>query len=425
MRAAGLLTELALSPLEAADTAPSRRGDLRAARSPTPDARLLHATTGGFPLYVVEAARATADLGPRAAAGRRPHRGAAQPPRPGDAGGPGGRRPGGRGRPELHPRPAHRGERPGRRRRWCEAVDELWRRRIIREFRDGYDFSHDLLRDTAYAQVSPPKRWLLHRRIAQGLELLHADDTDARLGPARRAVRPRRAAGAGGGLLPAGGRRRGGQVRPRRGDPAAPARRWRSCATLPAGRDRDGSELGVLEAMAAPLNARYGYSSPELQQTLERSVALAERSAARTRCSTGLVGLWASQFVQGRHRRRRTGRPPRAGPRRARLRAERRRRTSPSAGRPSAWACRPRRCATSSSPPSWRAVPLAERRHPARRARHGLGGARPLAARPRRRGPAELPEAIALARAIDHPYSLAVALAYGAITHQMRATCPS
>ena len=38
------------------------------------------------------------------------------------------------------------------------AVDELWRRRILREFGDGYDFSHDLLRDTAYAQVSAPKR---------------------------------------------------------------------------------------------------------------------------------------------------------------------------------------------------------------------------------------------------------------------------
>ena len=54
------------------------------------------------------------------------------------------------------------------------AVDELWRRRILHEFRDGYDFSHDLLRETAYAEVSPPKRWLLHRRVAQGLELLLA-----------------------------------------------------------------------------------------------------------------------------------------------------------------------------------------------------------------------------------------------------------
>ena len=44
---------------------------------------------------------------------------------------------------------------------------------------EGYDFSHDLLRDAAYAQVSRPRRWLLHRRVAQGLELLHADDIAA------------------------------------------------------------------------------------------------------------------------------------------------------------------------------------------------------------------------------------------------------
>ena len=60
-----------------------------------------------------------------------------------------------------------------------QAVDELWRRRIMQELGDGYDFSHDMLREAAYAQVSPPKRWLLHRRVAQGLELLHADDTNA------------------------------------------------------------------------------------------------------------------------------------------------------------------------------------------------------------------------------------------------------
>ena len=59
------------------------------------------------------------------------------------------------------------------------AVDELWRSRILREVGGGYDFSHDLLRDAAYAHVSPPRRWLLHRRVAQGLELLHADDPDS------------------------------------------------------------------------------------------------------------------------------------------------------------------------------------------------------------------------------------------------------
>ena len=51
--------------------------------------------------------------------------------------------------------------------------------RIMREYRDGYDFSHDLLRETAYTLVSPPKRWLLHRRVAQALELLHPGDEAA------------------------------------------------------------------------------------------------------------------------------------------------------------------------------------------------------------------------------------------------------
>ena len=62
MRATGLMTELSLSPLEAADTA-----RLAAAISGRPmladDVNLLQATTGGFPLYVIEAIRGSVDPG--------------------------------------------------------------------------------------------------------------------------------------------------------------------------------------------------------------------------------------------------------------------------------------------------------------------------------------------------------------------------
>ena len=62
MRATGLLTELSLSPLEAADTA--RLAEVISGRPlPGDDANLLHATTGGFPLYVIEAVRGRADSG--------------------------------------------------------------------------------------------------------------------------------------------------------------------------------------------------------------------------------------------------------------------------------------------------------------------------------------------------------------------------
>ena len=161
------------------------------------------------------------------------------------------------------------------------AVDELWRRRILREFRDGYDFSHDLLRDTAYAGVSPPKRWLLHRRVAQALELLHTDDADsvsaqlagqyARGGrPGRAVAYYRRAA-----ELAAGMFAHAEAIRLHQ-EALSIIRR------LPEGRDRDTRELEVLEAMAAPLNARYGYSSRELQRTLERSIAAARHCPGPT-----------------------------------------------------------------------------------------------------------------------------------------------
>ena len=176
MRATGLLTELSLSPLEFADTA-----RLAAAICGRPlqeaDTSLLQATTGGFPLYVIEAVRSSVDLGsPALPAG------------------------------DLTAVLRDRLEQATAAAREVTglaaavgtnftldllteasdldadtvvgAVDELWRRRILHEFGDGYDFSHDLLRETAYVQVSPPKRWLLHRRIAKTLELLHANNMD-------------------------------------------------------------------------------------------------------------------------------------------------------------------------------------------------------------------------------------------------------
>ncbi len=380
MRATGVLTELDLSPFEAADTA--RLAEAIAGQPlPEADVLLLQGTTGGFPLYVVEAVRATAD-----------HGGASRPP--GD----------------LTAVLRNRLEQATVAAREVAglaaavgtdftldlvteasdldadivvgAVDELWRRRILREFRDGYDFSHDLLRDTAYEQVSPPKRWLLHRRIAQSLELLHADDTDAvsaqlaeqyaRGGrPGRAVAYYQRAANVAAGMF-------AHAEAIRLGKEALSIVRG-----LPDGRDRDRQELAVLEAMAAPLNARYGYSSPDLQEALERSIDLAE-SLGRRDSTAHRPGRAVDVAIRpGPHRRRLPGGRPRAGPGRSRLRAERpgslrRRRVGPQPRQARGGAASPR-----ARRPDVQWCRVAERRHPARRARHGLGRARSLAAGPR------------------------------------------
>jgi tetratricopeptide (TPR) repeat protein len=62
-------------------------------------------------------------------------------------------------------------------------LDELWQRRIVREQDAGaaetYDFSHDKLREQAYASLSPAHRHLLHRHVAEALEEVYAKDLDA------------------------------------------------------------------------------------------------------------------------------------------------------------------------------------------------------------------------------------------------------
>ena len=56
-------------------------------------------------------------------------------------------------------------------------LDELWRRRIVREHgADAYDFSHDKLREAAYRGMSIVHRRLLHSHIAKALETLHANE---------------------------------------------------------------------------------------------------------------------------------------------------------------------------------------------------------------------------------------------------------
>lgn len=54
-------------------------------------------------------------------------------------------------------------------------LDELWRRRIIREHGGTeYDFSYDKIREVAYGELSQTRRQWLHRRVAQTLEAYHA-----------------------------------------------------------------------------------------------------------------------------------------------------------------------------------------------------------------------------------------------------------
>src|SRR6185436_78388 len=184
LRAASQLAEIALEPLDAAETAElaaqvgDRVFDVDAATR-------LYRETEGNPLFVVETVRAES--------GGEPPRGVPEP-----------------GIPGLPPRALaviagrlaqlsdHTRETAaaaavigrafdlevlvrlvGDEDAVARALDELWRKRIVREQGpNAYDFTHDKLRDVAYSETSAPKRRLLHRRVAEFLIAAHAKDLD-------------------------------------------------------------------------------------------------------------------------------------------------------------------------------------------------------------------------------------------------------
>jgi DNA-binding SARP family transcriptional activator len=181
------------------------------------------------------------------------------------------------------------------------ALDELWQRAMIREqpgLGGHYDFSHDRLREGAYSGLSPARRRLLHRRVAQALELRHAPDLTS---VAAQLAAHHEQAGqhekAAGFYVRAAERANGlsaSQEATRQGGKAL-----RLLESLPPGPTRDRAELSAHNAMAAALCALKGFTPPELESTLNRALQLSESLGDETEIIRSLWGLFALQVVRG------------------------------------------------------------------------------------------------------------------------------
>jgi DNA-binding SARP family transcriptional activator/tetratricopeptide (TPR) repeat protein len=417
LRAARLLDEIALDPLGESTTAELSEA-LTGRRLTAEESGLLHATTGGFPLYVIEAARVSGGaVGSGDGADR--------------LGGVLRRRIGQTS--ENAQRTAGLAAALGRDFTLdlltdasdldvdtvAHAVDELWHAKIVRELGSGYDFSHDLLRDAAYDLVSPPRRWLLHRRLAQALELSAAGKREevAMLLAEQyeRGGRPDRA------LEHYEHAARVAAARFAAHDAVRLHRKVLGIVTAEApGRQRDQRELACLLGMAAPVNASQGYGSPEFREVFERAAELAERLGSGRHLVSALIGLWTSRFVQGDvvDSLRVSSRALSVSEADDVLLGEAHFAYAGSAvslGRPAEALvhfdlahdrCRGAESLAVGTMPEVHALAWAAHAH------WLLGEVDRAAER--------ADEAIDRARALAHPYSLAVALAYAAITHQMR-----
>ncbi len=155
-------------------------------------------------------------------------------------------------------------------------VDELWRRRIIRDQGLTYDFSHDKLRTVALEMVSPAHRRQLHRDVAAAIAVELHNDIDAaapqlaahydQAGMVEPAIDAYRMAGARAVAVSA------------LDEAVTMFRRSLSLlAEVPTSPGRDALELDIRIALGSPLVALEGYGSKGAHQLYERALSLCRK----------------------------------------------------------------------------------------------------------------------------------------------------
>jgi DNA-binding SARP family transcriptional activator len=178
------------------------------------------------------------------------------------------------------------------------ALDELWQRRIVRERSPAtYDFTHDKLREVAYSETSAPQRQLWHRRIARTLEALHTDDLDPVSGQIATHYEH------GGSLeraLPY--YHRAALVAQSVFAHEEAIHLLTHCLALlehkPGGAARDKEELGLLLEMAPLYRIMRGWTAPELEHVVKRTLALADTIGGDAQRAVALYGLASLLVVQ-------------------------------------------------------------------------------------------------------------------------------
>ncbi|NJN81980.1 MAG: hypothetical protein HC802_06625 [Caldilineaceae bacterium] len=158
-----------------------------------------------------------------------------------------------------------------------QALEELWQRRIVQSHSEArYDFSHDKIREVAYASVNPIRLPLHHRRLAAGLERQYGGDLDAVSG---RLARHYEGAGLTGQAIRSY-RQAAQAARHLHANADAAAFYRRALSLLKAQSEtesRDEQEFALQTELGVCVVATNGYAAPEVKQIYTRAADLCER----------------------------------------------------------------------------------------------------------------------------------------------------
>jgi DNA-binding SARP family transcriptional activator/predicted ATPase len=178
------------------------------------------------------------------------------------------------------------------------ALDELWRRRIIESRGTSeYDFSHDLLREVACSELSLVRKRYLHRRVARALAEVHAADIESWHGQIashlEHAGMPEEAIEQ--------FQRAASHARQRYADSEAAdliRRALALCRELPESDRTLNQNLDLLVTLGPALVTTEGYSASAVGATYEQALALSRR-LDNSNIFVVLSGAWLFHIVRG------------------------------------------------------------------------------------------------------------------------------
>jgi DNA-binding SARP family transcriptional activator/predicted ATPase len=173
----------------------------------------------------------------------------------------------------------------------AESLEELVRRRVLQSVGERFDFTHDRIREVAYGRLLRERQRALHARIANSMETLYADrlaEQVERL--AHHAARGELGEKAVGYLRQAGAKAFANSAHT---DALAYfTQALDLLGKLAPGPARDHEELSLRLALGPVLQATRGYATPEVEQNYARARQLADEVGAPIQRFQALWGIW-------------------------------------------------------------------------------------------------------------------------------------
>jgi DNA-binding SARP family transcriptional activator/predicted ATPase len=187
----------------------------------------------------------------------------------------------------------------------AEAVEEMVRHRVLESMGTQLDFTHDRVRDVAYGRLLPLRRQLLHRAVAEALEASAAavGATDPLAERAEQLAHHYTQAG-----LAAPAMAYWQRASQRSSARSAYVETVAQCgkalellAALPETPERIQHEVLLQTTLAPALMAIRGPATPDAEAAFSRALALCRRVGDRPQLFAALMGLWQYYLVRAQH----------------------------------------------------------------------------------------------------------------------------